>query len=152
MRKAACQGSERIPGRGGREFEIAGINSEPQPESGTDRHHNHIVVVGRERRHAEEISRAGYAETTGSWGWGSLPIGRLKLSAPRKRLRLPISRMSAAVALEGAGATLYDRGRYAQKPPSSELDPSLATAAHRGTLWSEGPTVARVIFGERRFL
>jgi len=43
--------SERVPGRALREFEITKIGSEPQPETGTDRHHDDIVA--RQRRHAQ---------------------------------------------------------------------------------------------------
>ena len=41
------QRSERVPSRAFRELEITNIGSKPQPESGTDRHHDHQAIAGR---------------------------------------------------------------------------------------------------------
>ena len=45
------QRSERVPGRAFREFEIADIGAEPQPESGTDRYHDHVAIAGGDYLH-----------------------------------------------------------------------------------------------------
>jgi hypothetical protein len=51
--------SEGVPGRAFREFEIPEIGSEPQPESGTDRHQDHMTIAGRKRRHAQTADEIG---------------------------------------------------------------------------------------------
>jgi hypothetical protein len=48
---SVAQRSERVPGRAFREFEIANIGAEPQPESGTGRHHDHTAIAGGDYLH-----------------------------------------------------------------------------------------------------
>ena len=61
---SGAQRSERVPGRAFREFEISKIGSEPQSKSRTDRHHDHMAIRGRERRHAETADEIGRARNT----------------------------------------------------------------------------------------
>src|SRR6516162_4762419 len=59
-----AQRSERVPGRAFSEFEISKIGSEPQSQSGTDRHHDRMAISGRERRHPETTDEIGRARNT----------------------------------------------------------------------------------------
>src|SRR5262245_18643422 len=55
--------SERIPGRGRRELDIADIGPETQPDAGAD--WNHDDPVRRERRHSEAADEIGRAVDAG---------------------------------------------------------------------------------------
>src|SRR5215472_13311993 len=57
-RREFMSSSERVPGRGRREFEIADIRAQPYPHPRADRDHDD--VVHRQRRHsqaADQVSR-----------------------------------------------------------------------------------------------
>src|SRR3954470_23248688 len=51
--------SERVPGRLGRELQVAEVDAEPGPDAGADRHYDH--VVRDRRRHAEAADEVGRA-------------------------------------------------------------------------------------------
>src|SRR5262245_9401959 len=55
--------SERVPGRGRRELDIADISAETQPDAGADR--NHDDSVRRQRRHSEAADEIGRAVDAG---------------------------------------------------------------------------------------
>src|SRR6516165_3765315 len=56
-------GSERVPGRRRREFEIADIGAETNSDPGADR--NHDDIVHRQRRHSQAADEVGRAVDAG---------------------------------------------------------------------------------------
>src|SRR5262249_16920129 len=46
-------GLKRIPGRSRREFKVADVIAEPNPEAGSDRHNDYIFISRGKRRHAK---------------------------------------------------------------------------------------------------
>src|SRR5215470_13448591 len=67
-RREFMSSSERVPGRGRREFEIADIRAQPYPHPRADRDHDD--VVHRQRRHsqaADQVSRTLDADVIANW-------------------------------------------------------------------------------------
>jgi hypothetical protein len=46
-------GLKWVPGRSRREFKIADVVSEPEPEPGADWHHDHFFIGGSKGRHTK---------------------------------------------------------------------------------------------------